>query len=351
MALHLSLTTPLGETVRMAEPGSAFALDETTFGPITESLRRDLLLHCYRFTGSVHEAEDLVQETLARAWRGRQGYRAEAGPRTWLRRIATRVCLDALRHARGRRRLPSSPGGSGSEVLWLEPIHDDLIADAEADPAATYDLRESVSLAFLAALQVLPPRQRAVLILRDVLALSAAETATQLDTTVSSINSLLHRARQRLRSSYVPHPPSPPDATTAALLRHYVQAWEANDVDALLTLLTRDAILEMPPIPSAVIGPDAIRRFLAESILDGSPDRWRGVTTEANGGPAVGLYQRDGEAFRFTGLQLLTLDGDRIGVLTAWMDGSLAERFHLPRELGTSAAVEVPAQDHGSRLG
>ena len=111
MALHLSLTAPLGETVRMAEPGSAFALDESTFGPITESLRRDLLLHCFRFTGSVQEAEDLVQETLARAWRGRAGYRADAGPRTWLRRIATRVCLDALRQARGRRRLPTAPMG------------------------------------------------------------------------------------------------------------------------------------------------------------------------------------------------------------------------------------------------
>ena len=317
----------------MAEPGSAFALDEATFGPITEYLRRDLLLHCYRFTGSVHEAEDLVQETLARAWRGRAGYRADAGPRTWLRRIATRVCLDALRYARGRRRLPSSPGDARGEVLWLEPIHDDLIADATADPAATYDLRESVSLAFLAALQLLPPRQRAVLILRDVLALSAAETAEQLETTVGSVNSLLHRARERVRASYRPQPPRPPDAATARLLRRYVEAWEANDVNALLALLTRDAILEMPPIPAAVSGPEAIRHFLAESILDGSPGRWHGVTTEANGGPAVGLYLRQGDTFRFTGLQLLTMGGDGIRRITAWMDDSLADRFHLPGEV------------------
>src|SRR5207249_9573817 len=143
MGLHLSLTASLGENVRMAEPRAAFELNEATFGPISESLRRDLLLHCYRFTGSVHEAEDLVQETLARAWRGRSGYRADAGPRTWLRQIATRVCLDTLRRAHGRRRLPSSPAARISEVLWLEPIHDDLIAEADADPDPTPRLRET----------------------------------------------------------------------------------------------------------------------------------------------------------------------------------------------------------------
>jgi len=341
MGLLLSLTASLGETVRMAEPRAAFELNETTFGPITESLRRDLLLHCYRFTGSVHEAEDLVQETLARAWRGRSGYRADAGPRTWLRRIATRVCLDALRRTRGRRRLPSSPGTARiGEVLWLEPIHDDLIADAGSDPAATYDLRESVSLAFLAALQQLPPRQRAVLILRDVLAMSAAEVAEHLETTVSSVNSLLHRARRTMGRAY--HPPTsprPPDAATASLLRRYVNAWEAGDIDALLALLKRDAILEMPPIPSASVGHAAIRAFLAGSILDGTHDRWRGVTTEANGGPAVGLYERDGDVYRFTGLQLLVADGDAIATITAYMDGSLAERFHLPASIGSAGWV------------
>jgi RNA polymerase sigma-70 factor (ECF subfamily) len=315
----------------MAEPRAALELDEETFGPISESLRRDLLLHCYRFAGSVNEAEDLVQETLARAWRGRAGYRADAGPRTWLRRIATRVCLDFLRRSRGRRRLPSSPGRPmAGETVWLEPIHDDLIADADSDPAATYDTRESVSLAFLAALQLLPPRQRAVLILRDVLALSALEAADQLETTVSSVNSLLHRARRTLRTQYRPHPPRPPDAVTARLLRSYVHAWEAGDVDALLALLKRDAILEMPPIPTAAIGLAAIREFLSGSILDGRQSRWRGVTTEANGGPAVGLYQRDGDGYRFTGLQLLIIEGDRISSITAWMDDSLANRFHLP---------------------
>ena len=329
----------------MADPGSAFTLDESTFGPITESLRRDLLLHCYRFTGSVHEAEDLVQETLARAWRGRAGYRADAGPRTWLRRIATRVCLDALRRARGRRRLPSSPGEGRGEVLWLEPIHDDLLADVEADPAATYDLRESVSLAFLAAIQLLPPRQRAVLILRDVLALSAAETAEQLETSVSSVNSLLHRARQAMRAAYRPRRAAPPDAATARLLRAYIDAWEAGDVSALVALLRRDAILEMPPMPEAAIGHAAIRAFIAGSILDGTPGQWRGVATEANGGPAVGLYQRAGDEFAFTGLQLLSVDGGQVATITAWMDGALAPRFHLPLRLHGNGEQARTLQD------
>jgi RNA polymerase sigma-70 factor (ECF subfamily) len=218
-------------------------------------------------------------------------------------------------------------------VLWLEPIHDDLIADADSDPAATYDTRESVTLAFLAAIQLLPPRQRAALILRDVLALSAVEAADHLETSVSSVNSLLHRARRTMSAQYRPHPPRPPDAVTARLLRRYVSAWEAGDVDALLALLKRDAILEMPPIPTAAIGLAAIREFLAGSILDGRQGRWRPVTTEANGGPAVGLYQRDGDGYRFTGLQLLVIGDDQISSISAWMDDSLANRFHLPRSL------------------
>jgi len=165
-----------------------------------------------RLTQDATLAQDLVQETLAKAWRGRAEYRGDAAPRTWLRRIATRVCLDALRRDRTRRTLPSRPlPGSGDRVGWLEPIPDELIADADTDPVAVYDRRESVSLAFVAALQTLPPRQRAVLILRDVLAMSAAEVADALEVTVSSVNSLLHRARRRMRSGY-----SSPPKTTAS---------------------------------------------------------------------------------------------------------------------------------------
>jgi len=175
-----------------------------------------------------------------------------------------------------------------------------------------------------------------VLILREVLALSAAETAEQLETSASSVNSLLHRARQTMRSSYRPHVARPPDAATARLLRRYIGAWEAGDVKSLLTLLRRDAILEMPPIPAAATGHAAIQAFLSESILEGTPGRWRGVATEANGGPAIGLYQRDGDTFRFTGLQLLTIEESEIAVISAWMDDSLAGAFHLPNALSAN---------------
>ena len=321
------------ETVRMA-------LDPSTFGPISESLRRDLLLHCYRFTGSVQEAEDLVQETLARAWRSRAGYRGDAGLRTWLHRIATRAGLDAIRRQR-RRTLPSvlEPGHAG-EVLWLEPMPDDLLADAAADPAAAYELRESVSLAFLTALQLLPPRQRAVLLLRDVLALRASEVADLLEVSVSGVNSLLHRARRTMRHNYVrPATVVSPDLRTARLLQRYIAAWEAGDVDALLATLRADALLEMPPIPSVSAGHAAIRAFLSPGILDGTPDRWRGMPTTANGGPAVALYRWEEGRYRFIGMQLLAVaDGERIGRVTAYMDPQLAGRFRLPTELAVHPA-------------
>ena len=318
----------------MADQRPTTPLDAATFGALTEALRADLLVHCYRFMGAMTDAEDLVQETLAKAWRGRHAYRGEAGLRTWLRRIATRACLDALRARRGRRSLPSDAGPGRGEVLWLEPLPDDLLAGIESDPAATFDTRESVSLAFLVALQHLPPRQRAALILRDVLALSAAEAAAHIDVTVPALNSLLHRARRTLGTTYVRRPTGIPDAATARLLRDYVGAWERGDVDGLLAVLRRDATLEMPPIPQAVIGHQAIRAFLTDTgILEGTSGRWRGVTTEANGGPAVALYQRTDDGFAFTGIQLLEARGGKVDVLTAYMDASLAGRFRLPPRL------------------
>jgi RNA polymerase sigma-70 factor, ECF subfamily len=310
-------------------------LDRASFGRLTEPLRRDLMLHCYRFTGSMTDAEDLVQETLARAWRGRATYRGDAGLRTWLRRIATRTCLDELRRHRSRRTLPSAVGGADpAGLLWLEPMPDHLLADADNDPAAAYEARESVSLAFQAALQRLAPRQRAVLILRDVLALQASEVAEQLEISVPAVNSLLHRARRTMRARYErPAAWAPGDHELAGLLRRYVRAWESGDIDALLAILKADAILEMPPIRSASVGHAAIRAFLAGSILDGTPGRWRGMTTEANGGPAVALYARDGDGYRFTGLQLLRVEGGAIATVTAYMDAALAGRFGLPRML------------------
>lgn len=337
----LSLTAGLRETVRMADDRARVALTTASFGPMTNALRRDLLLHCYRFVGSVTDAEDLVQETLARAWRGRTSYRGEASLRTWLRRIATRVCLDELRRGRSRRTLPVDHDGvTGGEPLWLEPLPDDLLDEAGADPAAAIELRESVSLAFMVALQRLPPRQRAVLILRDVLALSAAEVAAHLEISVSSANSLLHRARRTMRAGQSPRTASAPtDAELGALLRRYLHAWEGGDVGALLATLRDDATLEMPPIPAAIRGRDAIRAFLTDGILDGWRARWRGITIGANGGPAVALYERDGDGHRFAGIQLLAIESDGIARVTAYMDDRLAAIFHLPPRLKGQATA------------
>lgn len=328
------MTAVGGETVRMATE-LRLPLDRSSFGRLTEPLRRDLLLHCYRFTGSMTDAEDLVQETLARAWRGRATYRGDAGLRTWLRRIATRTCLDELRRHPSRRTLPSAVGGGEtSELLWLEPMPDHLLADADNDPAAAYEARESVTLAFQVALQRLPPRQRAVLILRDVLALHAAEVAEQLGVSVSAVNSLLHRARRTMVARYErPAKPAAGDRQQTELLRRYVRAWESGDVDALLAILRADATLEMPPIPQASLGHAAIRAFLAGSILDGTPGRWRATTTGANGRPAVALYAREGEGYRFSGLQLLHVEGGAVATVTAYMDAALARRFGLPSQI------------------
>jgi RNA polymerase sigma-70 factor (ECF subfamily) len=219
------------------------------------------------------------------------------------------------------------------DVLWLEPLPVDLYADAHADPAAAYDLRESVSLAFLTALQALAPRQRAVLIMRDVLAVSAKETAETLEISVSSVNSLLHRARQKLRGQYSRPSAGTYDPQAADLLRRYVGAWEAGDIEALMGLLKAGTTLEMPPIRSAVIGVEAIRRFLGPAILDGTPGRWRALITEANGSAAIALYERATSDYGFTGLQLINTDGRRIATITAYMDATLAAGFHLPREI------------------
>ena len=331
----LSLTASLRQTVRMAEDRARLTLTRTSFGVLTDPFRRDLLLHCYRFVGSVADAEDLVQETLAHAWRGRDAYRGEAGLRTWLRRIATRVCLDELRRGRSRRTLPSDADGSArDEPRWLEPLPDHVLDDGDVDPAAAFELRESVSMAFMVAIHRLPPRQRAVLILRDVLALRAAEVADHLDTTVSSANSLLHRARRTMRARYAPiSVPHPADPAVAEILRRYLAAWEAGDVDALLATLKADATLEMPPIPTASVGHAAIRAFLGATILDGTRGRWRGMAIGANGAPAVAMYQREAGAYRFLGIHLLAMNAGRVGRVTAYMDEGLAATFHLPRQL------------------
>jgi len=283
------------------------------FGDEIAGHRRELFAHCYRMLGTVDEAEDALQEAMMRAWQGRHTYRKQISFRAWLYRIATNTCLNAIE---GRKRDRVEPG----------PCPDDLltsIASADAGPEARYDSHESVSLAFLTVLQVLPPRQRAVLLLRDVLAFRGDEVARLLETSVQAVNSTLQRARMTLRGSYVrPRFASPPN-----LLDRYVRAWEAADVVSLVALLREDAVLTMPPKP-AVVGARSIGDFLAESIFPIAPMRL--VAAHANQTPAFVAYMKE----RLFALLVIDGDGERISRIHAFADPQVVARFEPGRLAG-----------------
>ena len=306
--------------------------------------RQDVVLHCYRFLGSLAEAEEAAQETAIKAWRARAGFRGDASIRTWLHRIATRVCIDLLRQRRGRRLPPDvrrqpadpllPPDPPITEIAWLEPLPDVYIAGAASDPAARYDLRESVSLAFIAALQVLPPRQRAVLLLRDVLGWSARESADALDQTVSATNSALHRARVALRKTHhrtgalaVPAA-GPDDPFAQRLLEAYVRAWAEDDIDGLLAIMREDVQLAMPPSPAWYRGRVDIEVGLRRWIFGvlRPPTGYAVRATSANGQPAF-VIAPAGAADRPIGLAVLTVDTGMITALTVFLDEKLAARF------------------------
>jgi RNA polymerase sigma-70 factor (ECF subfamily) len=309
-----------------------------------EAHRRDVVLLCYRFLGSLHDAEEAAQETALRAWRGRFSFRGESSVRTWLHRIATRVCLDALER-RARRVQPpdlrgpasasEAPEPPSSDVHWLEPLPDAFILEAAGealDPAARYSVRESVSLAFLAALQSLPARQRAVLLLRVVLGWTAAEPGATLGMTTSAANSALHRARSTIRARH--HGPGaagmgaegPADPRVRRLLEAYMRAWEADDIDALVATLAAEVRLAMPPSPSWYSGRDAVVELVGRWIVPQGPFRMR--ATSANGQPAalLSVIGRDGIE-RPMGVHVLTMVAGRISVIDAFMDPEIASRF------------------------
>jgi RNA polymerase sigma-70 factor (TIGR02960 family) len=324
----------------------ARAGDGDAFRELTEPHRRELQVHCYRMLGSFQDAEDALQDTLA-AWRGLEGFAEErASLRTWLYRIATNQCLNALRSARRRparqwdipKVEPLEPTQLG-EVVWLEPFPDALLGDATdvpLGPEARYEQTESISLAFVTALQVLPPRQLAVLILRDVLGFHADEVAGMLDSTVESVNSALKRARASLQRRRLPAdgqepPPAPGSPAEQALVAKFVRAWESADLDAVVALLTVDVFMSMPPIPFEYEGRDVVARFSASLFAAGR--RFDLVPTRANGQPAFGAYLRAPTGIRHgTGLYVLTLAGDRICALTRF-DNSVLPWFGLPRSL------------------
>jgi RNA polymerase sigma-70 factor (ECF subfamily) len=321
----------------------ARAGDEEAFRELTEPLRRELHVHCYRILGSLQDAEDMLQETLLAAWRGLDQFEERASVRAWLYRIATNRCLNALRDS-GRRPqaartdLPA-PTRVG-EPLWLEPYPDlllDGIPDAAPGPEARYETREAVALAFVTGLQHLPPRQRAVLVLRDVLGYSAAEVAEMVDGTEASVTSALQRARaaleQRITIRERVHLPS--SAREKQVLDRFVETFEVGDIGAMVQLLTEDALLTMPPQPLEYQGHEAIAEFLVDRFATHEHRRVRLVPTRANGQPAYGHYIDDPHARvgRFYGILVLTIDGDRIAAITRFGDTAVLPYFGLPRTL------------------
>ena len=301
---------------------AAQAGDEHAFRRLVDPYRRALEVHCYRMLGSAHDTEDLVQETLLRAWRALERFEPRAQLQTWLYRIATNACLDELER-RPRRPEPIDPFPD-------QPLADD--ASPIYDPAARYAIREGMELALLRAIQELPGRQRAVLIFRDVLGWTAPEVAELLDTTVASVNSALQRARATIDPQLPVAPPAVPDQIERELLGRYVDAFERDDMDGLVALLQEDAILRMPPQPS-VLGATAVATFFRERAARGDLSRMRLTPTRANGRPALVVQRRSADGgLEPHGVLVLELGGDRVAGIDAFIDPSHLPRFGFPGE-------------------
>lgn len=339
--------------------------DRRAFQDVAEPYRRELQLHCYRMLGSLHDAEDQVQETFLRAWRGLKRFEGRASFRSWLYRIATNACLNALAsRLTPHRILPETHGPHANqmpegmpatEMSWLEPYPDTAlegIADTAPGPAARYEMREAVQLAFITAIQLLPPRQRAVLLLRDVLGWSSTETAELLDSSIASVNSTLQRARAALeKGSGRPSVGSMSDNRQRALLDRYIRAWEGADIDAFIALLTDDAVLSMPPWKQWYRGREAVREFFNWAFVWKSSGYrpFRLIPTAANRQPAFGLYYRNEEEaeYRAHAIQLLEPKGEKIASLTVFRDPQLFAAFGLSMVLpkqGTASPGNLIAE-------
>ena len=335
-----------GDALGEATLARARAGDEEAFRELTEPHRRELQLHCYRILGSVQDAEDLVQETLLAAWRGLETFEGRSSVRAWLYRIATNLCLNALR-ARSRRpqqgqTVADAPAPTRlTEPIWLEPYPDLLleeIPDRSPEPAARYEARESIELAFIVALQRLPPRQRAALVLRDVLGFRTAEVAAMLGTGEASVKGALQRAREALRDRLAAaereRAPRPNSDRERRVAGRFADAVESGDIDEVVALLTDDALLTMPPHPLEYQGHESIAAFLRyRAELRGAA--LRVVPTRANTQPAFACYLPDAHAAiaRPYGLIVLTLEGEAIAAITWFADTGLFRHFGLPRTL------------------
>jgi RNA polymerase sigma-70 factor, ECF subfamily len=341
-----------------AEPSRLEHSPEHTFERLAEPFRREIKLHCYRMLGSLHEADDLLQETYLRAWRSFSSFEAGGSDerrafRAWLYKIATNACLNALEGRKHQQRYlpdqlgsanpPKLDGGPALDVPWLEPYPDanlESFADAAPNPEARYTARESVQLAFVAAIQQLPPRQRAALMLCDVLGWASAEAASLLGSSTASINSALQRARETFPQRYSDRRPpleSQPTAAQQKLLSRYLQAWEGHDVDSFVALLREDATAVMPPWLQWFMGREVIGIFFAAA--------WKTcgglhlVPTSANGQPAFAIYEFSGADKRWNAhsIHVLTLEGDVISGITLFLEPSLLHEFGLPQFLPDDA--------------
>ncbi|MGP4026280.1 sigma-70 family RNA polymerase sigma factor [Actinomadura sp. 3N407] len=322
----------------------ARAGDAEAFGELTGPYRGELRLHCYRMLGSLTDAEDVLQETLLAAWRGLDGFEGRASLRAWLYRIATNRCLNAIRDAKRRVPLepvppfePPEPTRRG-DVTWLQPYPDallDQVSDSGPGPEARYQSREAVELAFVAALQRLPPRQTATLVLRDVLGYSTAEVAQMLDTTEIAVKGFLQRARAGLGQRRGSASPRPGSAQERDLVRRFAEAFTADDIDGVVALLTDDAWLAMPPAPHEYHGPAAIAAFLRAGANWRGGRRFRLVPTRVNTQPAFGCYLPDvSEPVAYpAGLIVLTPGPGRILAVTRFLDSGVLPRSGLPETL------------------
>jgi RNA polymerase sigma-70 factor (TIGR02960 family) len=323
--------------------------DEDAFAELTEPYRRELQLHCYRIVGSLQDAEDLLQETMLAAWRGLEQFEGRSSLRAWLYTIATNRCLNALRDRerrpqtapgdRGGRAAITHPPESFAEISWLQPYPDSLlegVIDVEPGPAARYEAKESVALAFVSGLQHLAPRQRAVLVLRDVLGFHADEVADMLGTTEASVNSALQRARGTLEKRLPPRHERlavPRGGEDADMISRFAEAFESDDIDGVVALLTADAVVSMPPEPEWHQGRDTIAAFLRGRHLDRLPRRWRFHRVGANLQPAYAYYFEDGQEWVRAGLFVLGVRPDGVESITRFADDGLLDRFDAPARM------------------
>jgi RNA polymerase sigma-70 factor (ECF subfamily) len=315
---------------------------DAEFETLTDPFRKELLAHCYRMLGSIQDAEDMVQETYLRAWRSYDRFEGRSSLRVWMYKIATRTCLTAL-ETRRRRPLPSdlsAPSHDAKQrldtaepgIAWMQPLPDVLVTAAPSDPAAVVSSKSGIRLAFISALQSLSARQRAVLILRDVLSMRAAEVAEILDTTTVAVNGLLQRARAQLKGKAIAEEAvlEPVEAELRIVLDRYVDAFERADVDALVELLRADVELEMPPIPTWFSGRDAVTGFFSSQVFL-NRGAFLLVPTRANGQVAVAAYGRqDDGRYAAHGVHILTFIGERIARITVFNQAHLFPLFGLP---------------------